>query len=373
MSLNITRLANLEDEKSKEFLDKIDSKLIMDFKKSQGELNDEWIDMVEFTIPHIEKALKKQIRQIITEEDIVKIESIKKVSVESIKHLTKHVNYVEEYDPNSGDVIPNKILNIYKEETFVTYENRFLYTLIRFIEDYIFLREQEETIHNRGKNSSKALYQAETTVKQEKVKIKFDYSVEKPEAIPKNGERAKRIKEIRKNLKTLKSTQIYQILEAKQVTLVKPPLKMTNVLLKNVNFRYAVELWNYLHEQLELKQKNEKVKNEHEEKGLTKTLIDEDVYLMHLIFKNQENQEKLKKKKKNTEEQKKMIKELTDALIAKIIDLNPELTDKELKELIAEKYMTVKAKMVISLKPVENKFKEKIEQYMEHAKEVRLK
>ena len=81
----------------------------------------------------------------------------------------------------------------------------------------------------------------------------------------------------------------------------------------------------------------------------------------------------IKKQKKNSEQQKKMIKELTDALIAKIIDLNPELTDKELKELIAEKYMTVKAKMVITLKPVENKFKEKIEQYIEHTKEVRLK
>ena len=33
MSLNITKLASLEEDKSKEFLDKINSKLIMDLKK----------------------------------------------------------------------------------------------------------------------------------------------------------------------------------------------------------------------------------------------------------------------------------------------------------------------------------------------------
>ena len=373
MSLNITKLASLEEDKSKEFLDKINSKLIMDLKKNQSVESDEWIDMVEFTIPYIEKALTKQIKQIITEEEIVKIESIKKVSVESIKHLTKHVNYVEEYDPNNGDVIPNKILNIYKEETFVTYENRFLYTLIRFIEDFIFLREKDENPKNKGKDYQKATYQAETKLNQETVKIKFDYSAEKQKKEKGRTDRAKRIKAIRIALKNIKNTQVYKILEDKEVALVKPPLKMTNVLLKNVNFQYAVKLWNYLRDQLELKQKAQKLSDKHEEKGLAKTLVDEDIYLMHLIFKNYENEEKIKKQKKNSDEQKNMIKELTDALMEKIINLNPDLTDKELRELIAEKYMIIKSRKIISLKPVEDKFKQRIEKYMEQAKEVRLK
>lgn len=373
MSLNITKLANLEEDKSKDFLDKLDSKLIMNFKKSQSAKNDEWIDMVEFTIPYIEKALKKQIKQIITDEEIIKIESIKKVSVESIKHLTKHVNYVEEYDPSSGEVIPNKILNIFKEETFITYENRFLYTLIRLIEDFIFLHEKDTNVKNKNKDYQKAEYQAEATLKQEKVKIKFDYSTEKTAPVKKNEERDAKIEEIRKSLKMVKATQVYQTLEEKQVTLVTPPLKMTNVLLKNVNFHYAVELWNYLRDQLEGRRKNERLSDEREEKGLSKTLIDEDIYLMHLIFKNYENQEKIKKQKKNLAEQKKMIQELTDALIAKIIDLNPDLSDKELKELIADKYIAMKAKKIISLKPVEDKFKERINKYMGIVREVRLK
>ena len=49
------------------------------------------------------------------------------------------------------------------------------------------------------------------------------------------------------------------------------------------------------------------------------------------------------------------------------------MSDKELKQLIADKYMVMKTKKVISLKPVEDKFKERIEKYMNQIKEVRLK
>ena len=60
-------------------------------------------------------------------------------------------------------------------------------------------------------------------------------------------------------------------------------------------------------------------------------------------------------------------------MIEKIIELNPDLSDKELKQLIADKYVTMKTKKIISLKPVEDKFKERIEKYMAQVKEIKLK
>lgn len=373
MDLNITKLANLEGNKSKEFLDKVDSKLMMDVKRSHIVENDEWLDMVEFTIPYIEKALIKQIKQIVTEEEIIKIELIKKVTVESVKHLSKNVNFVDQYDQNSGEVIPKKILNAYKEETFMTYENRFLFTLIRLIEDFMFLREKEGESQYKGKNYQKATYQAEARLKKEKVRINLEYSSELTVSTKKTQSTADRIRELKKSIKMLKATELYQILASKRVIPVKAPLKMTNVLLKNVNFQYAVKLWNYLSEQMEMKNKSEKLTKEYEEKGIAKTLVDEDIFLMHLVLKNHDAEEKIKGHKKNAIEDKKMRKELTDSLIERIIDLNPELSDKELKQLIADKYMVMKTRKVISLKPVEDKFKQRIEKYMEHVKEVRLK
>ena len=373
MDLNITKLANMEGHNSKEFLDKVNSKLVMNINRNQIVENEEWLDMIEFTIPYIEKALIKQIKQIVTEEEIIKIELIKKVTVESVKHLSKNVNFVDQFDEKKGDVIPKKILNAYKEETFITYENRFLFTLIRLIEDFIYLREKDAESQYKGKNYQKATYQAEAKLKKEKITVSVDYATELSTAAKKTVSTVERIKNIKKSLKMLKSTELYQILASKRITPVKAPLKMTNVLLKNVNFQYAVKLWNYLSEQIEMKNKSEKLGKEFEEKGISKTLVDEDIFLMHLIFKNHENEQKMKGQKKSAIEDKNIRKELTDAMIERIIELNPELSDKELKQLIADKYLIMKTRKVISLKPIEDRFKDRIDKYMNQVKEVRLK
>ena len=371
--LNILKIANMEKENSIKFLGKMDSKLLMDVSKSRVIDNDEWIEMVEFTMPYLEKALTKQIKNIVTEEEIIKIELIKKVTVESVKHLSKNVNLVDQYNQKSGEVIPKKILNAYKEETFLTYENRFLYTLIKLIEDFIYLREKQSPDQYKGKNYQKANYEAAIKLKKEKINVNVEYNSEMITGIRKTDGTAERIAEIKKSLKMLKQTDVYQTLVAKKATYVKSPLKMTNVLLKNVNFQYAVKLWNYLSEQMEISDKAVNESSEFEEKGIIKRLIDEDIFLMHSIFKRTNVDHTLKGKAKTTVEDKKMTKELTDALIEKIIELNPDLTDKELKEMITEKLLVMKTRKIVSLKPIEDRFKEVISQYMTQVREVRLK
>lgn len=374
MDLNVMKLANMESgQSSQDFLNKVDSKLMIDVNKSQIVENDEWIDMVEFSLPHIEKALTKEIKNIVTEEEIIKIELIKKVSVESVKHLSKNVNYVDKFNQKTGEVIPKKILNAYKEETFITYENRFLYSLIKLIEDYMYLREKDQQTEYKGKNEEKANYQAEVKYKKEKIKVNFDYSSESNIGAKKSDDTAERIQDIKKKIKDLKTTNVYQLLQSKRITLVKSPLKMTNVLLKNVHFQYAVKLWNYLSEQIEIKDKAVKTNKVYEENGIAKKLVDENVFLMHLIFKNRDIEEKLKGQKKSAIEDKKARKELTDDLIEKIIELNPDISDKDLKQMIADKLILMKTRKLISLKPIEDRFKERINKYMVLAKEVRLK
>lgn len=372
MDLNITKLANSESSKANDFLSRINSKLILDLSKSQIIGNDEWLDMIEFSVPHLEKALIKQIKQIITEEEIIKIELIKKVTVESVKHLSKNVNFVDHIEPGSGDVIPKKILNAYKEETFLTYENKFLYSLIKLIDDFMYLREKDQQSEYKGKGLTKADYEAEAKLKKEKVKINFAYSSEKQVEANKNEGNTERIRRLKQSVKMLKSTELYQILDSKRFPLVKGTLKMTNVLLKNVHFQYAVKLWNYLNDQLELKNKSAQMDKIHEEKGTSKLLVDENMFLTYLIFKNKE-EDKSNNKKKTAIEDQSIRKELTDAMLDKLIELNPEMTDQELKQMIAEKYALIKTRRLTSLKPIEDKFKERIDKYIAKVKVAKLK
>src|SRR5690606_36022941 len=61
---------------------------------------------------------------------------------ESIKHLAQHTNLISNIE---GDKItPSKILNVFKEESFDTYENRFVNTLINRL--YIFINKRYDKI-----------------------------------------------------------------------------------------------------------------------------------------------------------------------------------------------------------------------------------
>ena len=90
----------------------------------------EWVDIMEDTIQYLDNILRSPNRFIVNEEDIVKIELARRVTVESIKHLSRNTNLIQDYDKKTGDVKPSKILNINKEESYNTYENRFIYTCI---------------------------------------------------------------------------------------------------------------------------------------------------------------------------------------------------------------------------------------------------
>lgn len=373
MELNILKLINPEEEKDEKFFKNLDSSLKMYVNRNKIIENESWIDMVEFTIPYIEKALRNPNKNIITEEEVVKIELIKKVTVDSIKHLSKNTNLIADWDKETGDVIPSKILNSYKEESFLTYENKFIYTLIKLIDDFIFIRTKEtEESEYKGKNYQKAVYEASTKLNKEKVTVNIEYTLESLENAKKENSTLNRVKDLKNKLRTLETTEIYQLIDSKKITLIQAPLKMTNVLLKNVNFQYAVKLWQFLSDNFELKNESIKENNEYEDKGFTKELVDETFYLNHLIFMNENLQDKNNRKLKGTINQKTR-QEMTDLMIERLINLNPEMAEKELKKMIAEKYMIIKNRNVISLKPIENKFKDRMDKYLSKVEELRLK
>lgn len=53
---------------------------------------------MEETVPYIDNILRNPNRFIVNEEEIVKIELARKITVESIKHLSKNTNLIQDYD-----------------------------------------------------------------------------------------------------------------------------------------------------------------------------------------------------------------------------------------------------------------------------------
>ena len=106
----------------------------------------DWVDEIEKAVPYIDNIFENPKRFIVTEEEILSIEKSKKVGVATVKHLSKHTNFISEVDDETGDIKPEKLLNELKEETFNTYENRFIYSLVDLMDSFI--RHMEEKMES---------------------------------------------------------------------------------------------------------------------------------------------------------------------------------------------------------------------------------
>ena len=353
------------------FLESLDSNLDVKIDINKVEINGDWIEILEEYIPHVQKAIDNPNKQIVTEQEIVKIELIKKVTVDSIKHLAKNTNLISDVDKKTGDVIPAKILNSFKEESFITYENRFIYSLVLRLGDFLTLKKRNLNQILSNKNKRSLEYTGNTIINNERIKIKSELSLEQLNSRTKKLEEIeKEIQSIQKKLDLLESTEIFKLMESNNVLVVKPPLKMTNVLLKNIDFQYAVKLWNYLAKTLDTKSKVVKEKKNYQEKGILKDLTDENFLLSYLNCDLLKSENELDQEYVIDKDE--LIKKITKELITRILNLNPDLTEMQLNNIIAEKYAELKKVNQLNLKKLEEIYRNNIDLYMQKIDKKRI-
>jgi len=355
--LEVTALYdNVNERQIEDFNDKMDSTMRVktDYFK---DINDfEWVCVFEELLPYIEKILRNPKRFITTEEEIVKIESAKKVGVETVKHLAKHTNFIQDIDEQTGDVIPSKLLNVLKEETFNTYENRFIYTLILRLEEFIRKRKEGIKKNPRLKDNKKIEYASSTMVGDEKINVNIQLNTELDTKLDFDKKMAERIKKIESSIRDLKYTEVYKALEKEGVALVTPPIKKTNVILKNVNFQYAMTLWEYVHQNIAKKDNPIKKNKDYNETGTIKGLIDETFLLEYLTVNNiNQSDEAIKEAKEKS----------IGRMIDRIIDLNPELTKKELQDKLGVAFDKAIERRKVTKSDIEKIFRKFINKYFE--------
>ena len=353
--LEIVNLYDTIDEREAEdFTSKLNSSMRVktDYFKEENDI--EWIVVLETLLPYVEKILRNPKRFITTEEEIVKIESAKKVGVETVKHLAKHTNYIQDLDEDTGDVIPAKLLNVLKEETFNTYENRFIYTLIKRLQDFIKKRKESLKQHLKYKDNKQIEYNSSTFVGEEKIDVSISLNTELDTKLDLDKKILVKIKKIESMVKDLMFTEVYLALKKEDVPLVTPPIKKTNVILKNVNFQYAMELWNYINAHINPNNSPKKHKKDYMEQGHTKELIDETFLLDYLTITNMD---------KNNEDSKEAKERALSRMIDKIIDMNPELTKKELQDRLGLEFDKAKERRAATKGDIEKIFRRYIDKY----------
>lgn len=211
-----------------------------------------WVTAIEECIIPIDNIVRNPMRFIVQEEEIVPIEQTKRVSQESIRHLAQHTSMISKVDKD-GSVTPNKLLNVYKEETFATYENRFIYTLLKHLQYFI---DKRLRVLNDSKIQAENKISVESEFLIGKEKINYEFSLTSVEKTEKNKKVFKldedtsqmdllhRVERLRMILYDFQNSQLIKNLEG--CLTVKPPIMRTNMILKNPNFKKALELWTFI-------------------------------------------------------------------------------------------------------------------------------
>lgn len=356
---------NANKEKSQKFVDEVDSSLRIKIDTKREIKDIEWIEKMEETIPYIDNILRSPNRFIVNEEEIVKIELARKITVDSIKHLSKNTNLIQSVDKKTGDVTPSKILNINKEESYNTYENRLIYTLIQNMKMFIERRKStlEQSINKENKNDKFLDYKALSKTDKEKVEVNLSLTSSLNSDTNDNEKETEeileKIKELEHRILDLTSSEVYKTIDKLHISLVREPIKKTNVILKNVNFQYAMKLWNYLRDNFDDKTKDIEENQDYIESGEKKKLFDETFMLQYLIMKTLDQDEV------ETEGTREEIKEtILEQMVNNLVNMDTDISEEELNKMIANKYEVIKYKKMEAIKEIQNIFRTHIDKYL---------
>ena len=209
-------------------------------------VDEEWISMIEDSLDAINTIIEKPRRFITTEEEVVPVSLAKKISADSVRHLSQNTQFLAPSD--DGGVHPTRILNVNTVETYDLYENRFVYHLIQrlltFVDkrtDVIFWSTGNE-IRNRFKMRSKIddayeeiEYNVEMTVKNRQSFAENDAD---------NMDVFMRIDRVRRLVMALRGASFCQIMNG--CSAVRSPIQRTNLIMKDPNYRKCYQLWQFM-------------------------------------------------------------------------------------------------------------------------------
>lgn len=224
---------------------------ILSGKLNEKVIDMEWVTTIEDTIPYIEKAIAEQRRFIIENNEVYRVDKAKIINKDSVKHLIQHTNFIDNID-DDGKVTPNKILTIEREDSFETYENRFLITLIEnammFVSD-----KYRKMVDAPTDTYNEVEMNRDLVLNNQRIKFKVQYSNEVKDAKADDLDVQDfqklsdfdRVRRIRQKLNSFLNTDMMQ--ELKKSVRVKPPINRTNLMTKNPNYKACLDLFNYLY------------------------------------------------------------------------------------------------------------------------------
>ncbi len=216
------------------------------------EIDTKWIDAIEKALPSLDAIVRNPTIAIEDIDEVLPVELSRHITEKSIKHLAQHTNLI--LDVREDDVIPQKILNVYHDETFLTYENKFINTLLLRL--YAFVDKRYKVlVHSSGKEQNYSLsYATEFEHYGEGGRSTARVSLEIALTTPSGQQAAEQeshsyaaaVERIVRINAALMSYRTSVFSERMGKNYIRPPIIRTNAILKNKDMKECLTLWEFI-------------------------------------------------------------------------------------------------------------------------------
>ena len=236
-------------EQFKKRVDKGASSFKLAKKRLVQDISIDWIDTIESILPNLDTIVRNPRKFIVQEEDIVDVSLARSISTESVKYLAQHTNMISKVDEKTGDVTPSKILNITKEESFEIYENRFIYTLLLKLKDFVTMRYDKIKKASATQDVLELDIESRFNLPSKKITYRTEYFAqlsfdEVMRLDPDTLTKIERVAKIDRIITDFLSSSFAKSM--RNSAPVRPPIMRTNVILKEPNFKKALTLWQFI-------------------------------------------------------------------------------------------------------------------------------
>ncbi len=222
---------------------------VLEATKYLCSIREDWIEAIEEGLEYVEKAVAEERQFIRTNGEVVPIEKVKKISKDSVEHLAKHSDLITHIpEDGSNDIIPDKLYMVEKLSDYAVYENRFLYMLLCYLNDFINFRlEKIEALRHSYDGNMRIFKEVETKKRMLTIKATVTESrTDNPYPVvdEKSAGLIQRIKDCQSIVNALLNTDL--MVQVAKTPMIKPPITKTNVLKMNNNFKRALALYDYV-------------------------------------------------------------------------------------------------------------------------------
>lgn len=207
-----------------------------------------WVDQIEKALPAIQNIIANP-RNIIREEELIVNAAVaKRAGSDVVRHLTQHAAYVEDYNRDTGDVRPIKLMQKIREDSEELYENRLVFTTIEMAFHFVKIRHDALFEAMSDEFGAKLKVNSNMESATEMVHLEMFLHIKETEsaidADERNADTFNRISRIYRLLASFMNSVFAKQME--KAPRIKGNIVKTNVLKKHPDYRRVAQLLEFL-------------------------------------------------------------------------------------------------------------------------------